>query len=135
MNTTRSDHDTPAGMLAEFHAPLGQPFGQAGPGNSELRRKLHEEEHGELMDAIADGGPVGIAHELADVIYVCYGTAHTLGIPLDAVLAEVHRANMSKFRGTPVFREDGKLLKSDRFVPADVAGVLNRFEKNGENDR
>lgn len=135
MNTTRSDHDTPAGMLAEFHAPLGQPFGQAGPGNSELRRKLHEEEHAELVDAIADGGLTAIAHELADVVYVCYGTAHTLGIPLDAVLAAVHRANMSKFRGTPVFREDGKLLKSDRFVPADVAGVLARFAESRRDDR
>jgi predicted HAD superfamily Cof-like phosphohydrolase len=117
-----------AALLAEFHEAFGQPFGRPDLGNAELRRKLHVEEHEELIEALVDGDLVAIAQELADVVYVAYGTAHTLGIPLNAVVAEVHRANMSKFdeSGRPILRQDGKVLKSDRFVPADVAGVLWR---------
>jgi hypothetical protein len=72
----------------------------------------------------------GIAQELADVVYVAYGTALTYGIPLDAVLAEVHRANMSKLDadGKPLLRDDGKVLKSELYRAPDVAAVLARQE-------
>lgn len=115
-----------AAMLAEFHHALGQEFGHGDIGNSALRRKLHDEEHQELLDALDAADLAATAQELADVVYVCYGTAHSLGIPLDAVIAEVHRANMSKFDadGQPLLRADGKILKSDQFRPADVAAVL-----------
>ena len=130
---------TTADMLAEFHGALGQPSGHGF--DAELRAKLQREETDELITALATydairypyepGGRIAkcfadVAQELADVVYVAYGTAHTLGIPLDAVIAEVHRANMTKLGadGKPILRGDGKLLKSDRYVPPDVAGVL-----------
>ena len=81
-------------------------------------RKIAEEAK-ELRDAVEADDLVAIAGELADVVYVAYGTALTYGIPLDAVIAEVHRANMSKDRGTT-----GKAVKGPGFVPADVASVL-----------
>jgi predicted HAD superfamily Cof-like phosphohydrolase len=116
-------------MLAEFHASFGQPFGHSDVGHSDLRRALHQEEHEELIDAIDQCDLVAIAHELADVVYVAYGTAHSLGIPLDAVIAEVHRANMTKLDedGRPVLRPNGKLLKGPSFTPADVARVLTEY--------
>jgi predicted HAD superfamily Cof-like phosphohydrolase len=42
--------------------------------------------------------------------------------------AEVHRANFSKLDhdGRPVRRADGKVLRSDRYRPPDVASVLRR---------
>lgn len=115
-----------AEMLDEFHTALGQSFGDGGYGSTDLRIKLHTEENDELVEALEAANLVGTAQELADVVYVAYGTAHSLGIPLDAVIAEIHRANMSKFDadGRPVLRSDGKLLKSDQFRPADVEGVL-----------
>lgn len=119
---------TPAEMLAEFHAALGEPFGSPGPAGNELRAKLHLEETDELCAALHDGSSVGIAHELADVVYVAYGTAHALGIPLDAVLDEVHAANMSK-RGPDgrfELRGDGKVLKGPHYRRPDVAAVLGR---------
>jgi predicted HAD superfamily Cof-like phosphohydrolase len=87
---------------------------------------LLSEEVGELRDATATRDIVGIADALADIVYVAYGTAVTYGLDLDAVLAEVHRANMSKLDadGRPVLRADGKVLKSARYRPPDVAGVL-----------
>ena len=44
----------------------------------------------------------------------------------DAVLAEVHRANMSKVEpdGTVLRREDGKVLKGSAFRAADVDAAL-----------
>jgi predicted HAD superfamily Cof-like phosphohydrolase len=67
-----------------------------------------------------------LAKELSDVLYVIYGTADLLEIPLEAVFAEVHRSNMSKVRedGTVLRREDGKILKPDTYREADVHGAL-----------
>lgn len=113
-------------MLAEFHEAFGQTFGGGGSDINALRIKLHNEENRELVDELELDNRVGIAQELADVVYVAYGTAHTLGIPLDAVIAEVHRANMSK-RGSDgrfVLNEIGKVIKSPNFMPPDVASVL-----------
>lgn len=91
-----------------------------------LRRRLLEEEVGELVEAEAADDLVGIADALADIVYIACGTADLLGIPFDEVFAEVHRANMSKLGadGRPVLREDGKVLKGPDYRPPDVAGVL-----------
>jgi predicted HAD superfamily Cof-like phosphohydrolase/ADP-ribose pyrophosphatase YjhB (NUDIX family) len=91
-----------------------------------LRVALVEEEVGELVQAVAEHDLTAIADALADIVYVAYGTALTYGVDLDSVLAEVHRANMSKLGtdGRPVRREDGKVLKSDRYTPPDVTAVL-----------
>ncbi|MFE9525121.1 MazG nucleotide pyrophosphohydrolase domain-containing protein [Streptomyces sp. NPDC006631] len=66
-----------------------------------------------------------LAKELADVLYVVYGTADLLEIPLEAVFAEVHRSNMTKVvDGQVIRREDGKILKPDSYKEADVHGAL-----------
>jgi predicted HAD superfamily Cof-like phosphohydrolase len=67
-----------------------------------------------------------LAKELADLLYVVYGTADLLEIPLEAVFAEVHRSNMSKIgpNGEVIRREDGKILKPDTYREADVHGAI-----------
>jgi predicted HAD superfamily Cof-like phosphohydrolase len=119
-----------AAMVREFHESFGLPARSApalvaGP-LARLRQRLLDEEVEEVAEALADGDLPGIAQELADVVYVAYGTALTYGVDLDAVLAEVHRANMSKLDadGKPLLREDGKVLKSELYRAPDVAGVL-----------
>lgn len=94
---------------------------------AEVRRRLLAEEVAELAEAMRGGHLHEIAHELADVVYVTYGTAVTYGIDLDAVLAEVHKANMSKLdaEGRPVIKA-GKVQKSERYQPPDVAEVLRQ---------
>lgn len=69
-----------------------------------------------------------VAKELADLLYVTYGSAETMDIPMDEVFAEVHRSNMSKMHpdGTVRHREDGKILKGDWYSPANVEGVLKK---------
>jgi predicted HAD superfamily Cof-like phosphohydrolase len=93
---------------------------------AKLRVDLLMEEVGEFADATAAQDIVGIADALADILYVAYGAAVTYGIDLDAVVREVHRSNMSKLdeHGKPVYREDGKVLKSARYTPPDVSRVL-----------
>lgn len=118
---------TPESMLAEFHEKFNQPFGSGDVRDFALRQKLNLEEALELDEAFNTLDIVKIAAELADVLYVAYGTAHSLGIPILEVLAEVHRANMDKFgSGEAKYRDDGKLLKPNGWKPADVASVLRR---------
>ena len=113
-------------MLREFHETYGVPVRAtptADTPENDLRIRLLREEPQEFIDA---GDIVEMAHELADLVYVAYGTALNHGIPLDAVIAEVHRANMSKLDegGRPVYREDGKVLKGPNYRPPDIRAIL-----------
>jgi predicted HAD superfamily Cof-like phosphohydrolase len=119
--------------VAQFHASFGLPRRNSPtmdvPADLvELRVGLLAEEVDEFAAASAARDLVEVADALADLVYVAYGSAVTYGIDLDAVLAEVHRSNMSKLDadGRPVLRPDGKVLKSDRYTPPDVAGVLRQ---------
>lgn len=114
-------------MIAEFHEAAGLEYGHAQDGSgNELRAKLHTEENLELLDELLTNNRVGIAQELADVVYIAYGSAYSLGIPLDAVLAEVHAANMRKFGpdGACEKNESGKVLKPAGWEPPDIQAVL-----------
>jgi len=75
-----------------------------------------------------------LAKELADLLYVTYGTAITFGIPIDDVFAEVHRSNMSKLGadGKPIYREDGKVLKGPNYTPPDLSFVKTCCNTLGE---
>lgn len=79
-----------------------------------------EEEAQELRDAVEAGDLVKAADALADLVYVAYGAAWRFGIPLDAVIEEVHRSNMTKDPAPG----DGKAIKGPRYTPPDVARVL-----------
>jgi predicted HAD superfamily Cof-like phosphohydrolase len=92
----------------------------------DLRFNLIQEEVFELSEAIDENDIVAIADALADILYVTYGAAASFGIDLDACFAEVHRSNMSKLNaeGKPVYRVDGKILKSNLYSPPDLKKVL-----------
>lgn len=114
-------------MLREFHEhPNALP---ETTNTMELRATLHEEEHNELMHELEAPlrGEVydfaQIARELADVVYVAYGSAWAFGIDLDAALEEIHRAAMDKMRAG-VRRADGKILKPPGFVPPDMSAAI-----------
>jgi predicted HAD superfamily Cof-like phosphohydrolase len=111
----------------------------------ELRYKLITEEYKEVIEELGyvwGKEPIvlrdpnfkinipKLAKELADLEYVVDGTAAVFGIPHDEVFAEVHSSNMSKLDkdGNVVRREDGKVLKSELYRPADVEKV---FKDNG----
>lgn len=117
-------------MVREFHERFGLDIGRrpTKPTRklSRLRFDLLEEEFDELADAEDRRDLVEIADALGDMVYVIYGTAIAYGIDLDAVIAEIHRSNMSKLAadGTVVRREDGKVLKGPDYFKPDIAAVL-----------
>jgi predicted HAD superfamily Cof-like phosphohydrolase len=94
----------------------------------DLRLRLICEELDELRAALEANDLVGTADAIADLLYVVYGAAVTFGIPIDEVFAEVHRANFAKLDacGGPVERDDGKVLKPDRWTPPEIEAILAR---------
>jgi len=66
------------------------------PAEVARQRQQLEEEGREVAAAVRGGRLQEIAQELAILVYVAYGTALAYGVDLDAVIEEVHRANMSK---------------------------------------
>lgn len=92
-----------------------------------LRDRLLREEFNEFAAANTFGDVVEVADALADIIYVCVGTALEYGIPLDKVWDEVQRTNMAKVdpaTGKVRRRDDGKILKPEGWMPPDIAGAL-----------
>jgi predicted HAD superfamily Cof-like phosphohydrolase len=88
----------------------------------ELRVKLIQEEFDELKEALAAEDLSSIAKEIADLLYVVYGTAVSYGIDMDPVFREVHRSNMTKVGGYK--REDGKWVKPTTYSPARIDPIV-----------
>ncbi|MFI1358910.1 MazG nucleotide pyrophosphohydrolase domain-containing protein [Streptomyces sp. NPDC020898] len=121
---------SPAGLVREFHLAFGLDAratpAEVSPKLAAHRGELLAEEAAEVAEVAVTGPLDRLAHELADVVYVAYGTALVHGIDLDAVIAEIHRANMTKLGpdGLVTRRADGKVLKGDHYRAPDVGAVL-----------
>jgi len=87
-----------------------------------LRVNLIQEEFAELREALGQQDIAAVAKELADLLYVVYGTAVSCGIHMAPVFREVHRSNMSKVGGHK--RADGKWLKPPDYSPAHLQPIL-----------
>lgn len=95
-----------------------------------LRHRLMEEENKEYLEACWEGNLVEIADALGDQLYILCGTLlkHGLQHKIEEVFNEIHRSNMSKLDkdGKPIFREDGKILKSDQYFKPNIEAILNK---------
>ena len=116
----------PQAMVEEFHRKFEIAVGN-GPsvpeeGTRQLRVRLIQEEFEELKEAMATQDLAGVAKELADLLYVVYGTAVSYGVDMDPVFREVHRSNLSKVGGYK--RADGKWVKPSSYSPAQVEPLL-----------
>lgn len=91
-----------------------------------LCNNLIHEELMELNTAFDDQNIIEIADAITDIIYVTAQQGAKLGLPIDALLREVQRSNMSKLdeQGKPIRRADGKVLKGPNFSEPDIVGVL-----------
>ncbi|MFF1638072.1 MazG nucleotide pyrophosphohydrolase domain-containing protein [Streptomyces sp. NPDC058246] len=123
---------SPASLVREFHLAFGLDARstptEVSPKLAAHRGELLAEEAAEVAEVSVTGPLDRLAHELADVVYVAYGTALVHGIDLDAVIAEVHRSNMTKLGpdGRVARRADGKVLKGEHYRAPDVAEILRR---------
>ena len=91
-----------------------------------LHLNLVREELEELIVALADEDITEVFDALIDLKYVITGMGAHMGLPMDEGWKEVHRSNCSKLDelGRPVFREDGKVLKSGLFSEPDLGRIL-----------
>jgi predicted HAD superfamily Cof-like phosphohydrolase len=120
--------------VREFHDAFGipnahDPTGAIGDRDALLRYKLIREENEEYLDAAMRGDLVEVADALGDILYILCGTLlkHGLEHKIHEVFREIQRSNMSKLdaSGRPIYRDDGKVLKSDRYSRPDIAAILN----------
>lgn len=98
-----------------------------------LRERLIQEEFEELKEAMGKEDLVAIAKELADLLYVVYGTAVSYGIDMEPVFREVHRSNMSKVGGYK--REDGKWVKPPTYSAAAIQPLLAEQQEARKRER
>lgn len=98
---------------------------------SQGRIQMFLEELEEYRAAVHNQDIVEIADALTDMLYVLLGTFITHGLQdiAEELFAEVHRSNMSKLdeQGKPIFREDGKVLKSDQFSDPDLRSIIAKI--------
>jgi predicted HAD superfamily Cof-like phosphohydrolase len=96
----------------------------------ELRHRLMAEENDEYLEAAKAGNLTQIADALGDKLYILCGTilAHGLQHKITEVFEEIHRSNMSKLdaEGKPIYREDGKIMKSELYFLPDIDSVLSK---------
>ena len=135
-----SDFHSIIEKVLEFHEVFGldfhhEPKTEIGDRIIELRHRLMAEENDEYLEAARAGDLTLVADALGDKLYILCGTiiAHGLQHKIVEVFEEIHRSNMSKLdeNGKPIYREDGKIMKSNRYFLPDIAAILK--EKTFDN--
>ena len=95
-----------------------------------LRHRLMLEENEEYLEACKRGDLTEIADALGDKMYILFGTIlkHGLQYKIEELFDEIHRSNMSKLdeNGNPIFREDGKIMKSSSYFKPDIKSILEK---------
>lgn len=96
----------------------------------ELRHRLMQEENDEYLEAAKNGDLVEVADALGDQLYILCGTIlkHGLQDKIIEVFEEIQRSNMSKLdeNGKAIYREDGKIMKSELYFKPDIKTILNK---------
>ena len=115
-----------AELVAHFHEwAFDEQFGE-GTNSPEQRIKLHNAEHAELIEALEAETLrefdiveyiSRVALELADNAWLAYGSAHSLGIPLDAVIDIVYRSHLTRVNDddSPAVDADNKVRKTRHY--------------------
>lgn len=127
--------DKMIGMVEEFHnafkiknnyQPTNIPEDQY-----LLRHRLMEEENNEYLEAVKSGDLIEIADALGDQLYILLGTMlkHGMQDKIVEIFQEIQRSNMSKLdkNGNPIYREDGKVIKSDQYFKPDIRQFLEDY--------
>ena len=74
---------------------------------------------------------VEIADALGDQLYILCGTIlkHGLQDKIIEIFQEIQRSNMSKLdaEGKPIYREDGKVMKSNLYFKPDIKSILEKI--------
>jgi predicted HAD superfamily Cof-like phosphohydrolase len=95
-----------------------------------LHYNLLLEELNEYKEAVKNNDIVEIADALGNILYLAFGAVldHGMQNILEDVFNEIHESNMSKLDENvePLFREDGKIMKSNKYFPPNIERILNK---------
>lgn len=85
-------------MLEDFHDKFEEEQRSRGQENQEFRRDLLEEEFQEFNEVIESEGfdEDSITEEMADMVYLLFGSAVCFDVNLYEVLVDIHEENMAK---------------------------------------
>ena len=120
--------------VKEFHKAfkldyLDRPKANLGMDKNKLRFNLMKEENEEYFEAASNNDMVEVADALGDMLYILCGTIieHGMEHKIDEIFREIQNSNMSKLGadGSPIYREDGKVLKGPNYFKPDIEGILN----------
>lgn len=120
--------------VADFHDAFkigneSDPIADVGEDTYTLRYNLMKEENEEYLEAAKAGDLVEIADACGDMLYILCGTLlkHGLQDKIEEVFSEIQRSNMSKLGadGEPIYREDGKVLKSELYFKPNIKAILD----------
>ena len=120
--------------VKEFHKAfkldyLDKPKADLGIDKNKLRFNLMKEENEEYFEAANNNDMVEVADALGDMLYILCGTIieHGMEHKIDEIFREIQNSNMSKLDadGSPIYREDGKVLKGPNYFKPDIEGILN----------
>lgn len=107
-----------------------QPTTALSEADIELRHRLMQEENDEYLEAAKRGDLIEVADALGDQLYILCGTIlkHGLQDKIIEVFQEIQRSNMSKLdaEGQPIYREDGKVMKSELYFKPNIAAILDK---------
>ncbi|MGB3591044.1 MAG: nucleoside triphosphate pyrophosphohydrolase family protein [Nonlabens sp.] len=96
-----------------------------------LRHELMREENEEYLDAAMNNDLIEVADALGDMLYILCGTIieHGMQEVIEDVFDEIQNSNMSKLdaSGKPIYREDGKVLKSPQYFRPEFSKILSRY--------
>ncbi len=118
-----------------FHRSFGlgvsdTPKADLGNEKNRLRFNLMDEENKEYYQAAQNNDLVEVADALGDMLYILCGTIleHGMQYKIEEVFEEIQRSNMSKLGsdGTPIYREDGKVLKGPDYFAPDIRSILGK---------
>lgn len=121
--------------VKEFHTAFRighseSPVADLGETKKHLRYNLMKEENEEYLEAVLNNDLVEIADALGDMLYILCGTIieHGLQHKIEEVFDEIQRSNMSKLDadGKPIYREDGKVMKSELYFRPDIHTILTK---------
>lgn len=123
------------GAVEKFHDAFGiknhyEPTVALSEAEIQLRFDLMKEENEEYLEAAKNGDLIEVADALGDQLYILCGTIlrHGLQHKIAEVFEEIQRSNMSKLDadGKPIYREDGKVLKSDLYFRPDIKSIIEK---------
>ncbi len=126
----------PISLVTEFHKAFGldnnnRPTVALSKEIIKLRHRLMVEETGEYFQAAIKGDLVETVDALGDMLYILCGTIITHGCQelIEEIFNEIHRSNMSKLDsdGKPIYRKDGKVIKSKNYSPPQLAEIVNKY--------